>query len=293
MARLSDLSIRALRLYDGLGLLRPADVDPATGYRRYAEQQVAQAVLIARLREADVPLPEVAAVLTERDGPARRARLERWWSGREHDVIRQRDLVTALSRQLEQEMLMPPTTTHQISASVLAGALAAVLRCTSDDDSAPVITGVFVEPSVDSLRLVATDKFRLAVWDLPATGPGGLPLLLDGAVLADLLAGLGAEGTVTVEVSENAVVFRYAGVDVAVPTIAGTYPEYRRLLPTWSLPVPRALTATGSPRRSGLSGQRNRRLSVWSPHPTVCACGRAREAPRCPRSTTASPARWP
>jgi DNA polymerase-3 subunit beta len=232
MARRSGLSIRALRLYDGLGLLRPVDVDPATGYRRYAGEQVAQAVLIARLREADVPLPEVAAVLAEPDGASRRARLERWWAGREHDVARQRDLVAALSRRLEEEMPMPPITTHQIDAAVLAGALAAVLRCTSDDEELPIITGVLIEPSADALRLVATDKFRLAVWDLPATGPGGQPLLLDGAALGQLLAGLTAQGSVVIEVTERSVLFRHDGTSVSVPTMTGTYPAYRQLLPT-------------------------------------------------------------
>jgi PPM family protein phosphatase len=33
-ARASRLSPKALRLYDELGLLSPAEVDPVTGYRR-------------------------------------------------------------------------------------------------------------------------------------------------------------------------------------------------------------------------------------------------------------------
>jgi DNA-binding transcriptional MerR regulator len=35
-ARLSRLSAKALRLYDELGLLPPAQVDPGSGYRWYA-----------------------------------------------------------------------------------------------------------------------------------------------------------------------------------------------------------------------------------------------------------------
>jgi MerR family regulatory protein len=34
-ARLGAVSVRTLRLYDEMGLLRPARVDPATGYRAY------------------------------------------------------------------------------------------------------------------------------------------------------------------------------------------------------------------------------------------------------------------
>src|SRR5213083_1161504 len=44
-ARRSRLSMKALRLYDRLGLLAPDHVDPATGYRRYREHQLGTARL--------------------------------------------------------------------------------------------------------------------------------------------------------------------------------------------------------------------------------------------------------
>ena len=46
----TGLSVKALRLYDERGLLVPARVDRATGYRRYAEDQIATAGRIALLR---------------------------------------------------------------------------------------------------------------------------------------------------------------------------------------------------------------------------------------------------
>ena len=49
-ARESGLTPKALRLYDDLGLLRPAEVDPGSGYRRYAPDQLAQSRLVATLR---------------------------------------------------------------------------------------------------------------------------------------------------------------------------------------------------------------------------------------------------
>jgi DNA-binding transcriptional MerR regulator len=73
-SRLSGLSIGALRHYDELDVLRPARVDPATGYRSYAREQLGRARLIARLRELEVPLDDVRAVL-EADDPAERRRL--------------------------------------------------------------------------------------------------------------------------------------------------------------------------------------------------------------------------
>src|ERR1022692_3054727 len=48
----TGLSVKALRLYDERGLLVPARADPVTGYRRYAEDQIAAAGRIALLRRA-------------------------------------------------------------------------------------------------------------------------------------------------------------------------------------------------------------------------------------------------
>jgi DNA-binding transcriptional MerR regulator len=62
-ARLSGLSIHALRHYDEVGLLRPASVDPDTGYRIYAADQLEAARTIVRLRDLELPLPKVAAYL--------------------------------------------------------------------------------------------------------------------------------------------------------------------------------------------------------------------------------------
>ncbi len=73
-ARLAGLSIGALRHYDELDLLRPARVDPETGYRWYGQGQLEQARLIARLRDLEMPLDEVRAVV-EADDAAQRRRL--------------------------------------------------------------------------------------------------------------------------------------------------------------------------------------------------------------------------
>lgn len=62
-ARLAGLSIGALRHYHELGLLQPRHVDPTTAYRSYARAQLDEARLIARLRELELPLPEVRAIL--------------------------------------------------------------------------------------------------------------------------------------------------------------------------------------------------------------------------------------
>jgi len=54
-ARAARLSPKALRLYDELGLLRPARVDEWSGYRYYAPGQLERARLVAWLRRVGLP----------------------------------------------------------------------------------------------------------------------------------------------------------------------------------------------------------------------------------------------
>ena len=62
-AGLTGLSVKALRHYDDKGVLVPVSVDEASGYRRYGEHQVRDGVMIRALRDAGVPLPDVAKVV--------------------------------------------------------------------------------------------------------------------------------------------------------------------------------------------------------------------------------------
>jgi len=74
-ARLSGLSIGALRHYDELDLLRPADVDRFTGYRRYRPDQLDIARAIGRLRDLEVPIEEIREVLAADDPADQRRRI--------------------------------------------------------------------------------------------------------------------------------------------------------------------------------------------------------------------------
>ncbi len=74
-ARLTGLSIGALRHYDELDLIRPAEVDRFTGYRRYRRAQADTARVIARLRDLEVPLDEIRVVLAADDPVEQRRRV--------------------------------------------------------------------------------------------------------------------------------------------------------------------------------------------------------------------------
>lgn len=62
-AAATQLTAKALRLYDEHGLLRPDTTDASSGYRYYRVEQVATGRLIRGLREMNLSLPQIAQVL--------------------------------------------------------------------------------------------------------------------------------------------------------------------------------------------------------------------------------------
>lgn len=65
-AKYGRVSVRMLRHYDALGLLRPARVDPASGYRFYEAEQLSRLNRVIALKELGFSLGEVGAILNER-----------------------------------------------------------------------------------------------------------------------------------------------------------------------------------------------------------------------------------
>jgi DNA-binding transcriptional MerR regulator/uncharacterized glyoxalase superfamily protein PhnB len=66
-AHLSGVSVHALRHYDDVGLLTPAEVDGGTGYRRYRADQIGLARLIRALRWTDLPVHGIRQILQAGD----------------------------------------------------------------------------------------------------------------------------------------------------------------------------------------------------------------------------------
>lgn len=69
-ARRSGLTVKALRYYDKIGLLEPAETSHSTNFRRYRRDQIAAARLIATLRSVGVPIDEIRLALTNPGGQA-------------------------------------------------------------------------------------------------------------------------------------------------------------------------------------------------------------------------------
>ncbi len=94
-ARRSRLSPKALRLYERLRVLEPAHVDPDNGYRRYGENQLEAARLVALLRRLDMPLAEVGRVVAAPDAE-RAVLVDAYWDSVERRIASQRELVAHL-----------------------------------------------------------------------------------------------------------------------------------------------------------------------------------------------------
>lgn len=98
-AKACRLSPKALRLYDELELLRPARVDPDTGYRYYAAAQLEQARLVAWLRRLGMPLARIREVCVLEPADAARE-IRAFWARVEAETAVRRDLAAFLVEQL-------------------------------------------------------------------------------------------------------------------------------------------------------------------------------------------------
>jgi DNA-binding transcriptional MerR regulator len=98
-SRRSRLSMKALRLYDELGLLVPARVDAASGYRYYEIDQVEDARLVSMLRQLEYPLATIKELLL--CDPADAAmRIAANWRDAEVAHVAQRHLAEYLVKKL-------------------------------------------------------------------------------------------------------------------------------------------------------------------------------------------------
>lgn len=98
------LSPKALRLYADLGLLLPAEVDPATGYRYYDPAQLPKARLIGRLRALGLPLARIA-YLADLTPAARALELRGWLRAERERLDDTAALVEAFSERPAPEMV--------------------------------------------------------------------------------------------------------------------------------------------------------------------------------------------
>ncbi|MFJ5776195.1 MerR family transcriptional regulator [Streptomyces sp. NPDC093094] len=241
MARDGGLSVSALRFYDRAGVLVPARVDPVSGYRWYEPGQLEEVRLLARLRRAGMPLADIRLVLAG-------------WAGTDTDLVRgllqahlrrlelglseARSEFSTLRALLDRRETDPMTSLHTATARLsvpapeLAAALDAVRFAAGTDPELPMLGGILFDIEGEGLRLVATDRYRMAVAQVSATGHGGprtqvvVPLPLADAIRA-LLTG---EDPVRLAVDGDRVTLETGDGQTSGRSLGHEFPDYRRLV---------------------------------------------------------------
>jgi DNA-binding transcriptional MerR regulator len=151
-SRMTFLTVKALRHYHSVGLLEPARTDPSTGYRYYRLEQVAQARLIRRLRDLDLPVDGVRAVLSAPDDTTRNAVLIEHLDRMSRQLEQVQDTVDSLRR-----LLAGDGPAFQVSYRDEPAAMVLAIRGDVDGDSA---VSWWIEAFTELHRLLRTAGIR-------------------------------------------------------------------------------------------------------------------------------------
>ncbi|MDQ1609840.1 MAG: polymerase subunit beta [Microbacteriaceae bacterium] len=148
---------------------------------------------------------------------------------------------TLLSMPVEEYPSIPQITGQSglVPAEEFATAVAQVGVAASRDDVTPVITGVQLEVSDNTLGLVATDRYRVAVreidWDGGASGGEPVTALVPARTLQEIGKVLGHSGTIAVSImnkdDRELIAFTANKRTVTSLLIKGNFPPVRRLFP--------------------------------------------------------------
>ena len=119
-----------------------------------------------------------------------------------------------------------------LEAQKLKKALQQVLFSASTDESRPVLTAVYFHTHNKTLFLVATDSYRLAEKQLTKLNQE-VSLLIPVSAIQDLVRVIGDQAEeVTVLYDDQQVQFSVDNIDLIARLIDGTYPDYKKLIPS-------------------------------------------------------------
>ncbi|NYF09296.1 DNA polymerase-3 subunit beta [Leifsonia sp. AK011] len=149
---------------------------------------------------------------------------------------------TLLSMPVEEYPTLPEVSENSglLKAEDFAAAISQVAVAASRDDVTPVITGVQLEVSENSLSLVATDRYRVAVreieWDAGASGIDQATALVPARTLTEIGKTFGHSGTISVAITNSEerelIAFQADNKTVTSLLIKGNFPPVKRLFPT-------------------------------------------------------------
>lgn len=130
-----------------------------------------------------------------------------------------------------------PTLSIERSISLPAGTLASMVKkvskAVSRDETRAILTGVLFLIDGPSLRLVATDSYRLAVVERLLDEPIGedIEAVIPGRAIDEATKLAAAGEVVRIGVSENQIVFEFGETTFVTRRVEGNFPNYKQLIP--------------------------------------------------------------
>jgi DNA-binding transcriptional MerR regulator len=156
-SRMTHLSVKTLRHYHQVGLLEPAQVNPDTGYRYYTTGQIPTVQVIRRLRDLEMPVADVKAVLAAPDAARRNALIAAHLDRLETRLAQTYAAVDSL-----RNLLQPPGPAPVVHRTVTPVTAVGIRQTVAREDVLPWWQGALGE-------LHATVRAQ----GLQATGPSG------------------------------------------------------------------------------------------------------------------------
>ncbi|MBR3224175.1 MAG: DNA polymerase III subunit beta [Atopobiaceae bacterium] len=124
--------------------------------------------------------------------------------------------------------------TVELPCELLSSMVDKVYKVTSKDTSRPILAGVLLTVDQNTIRLVATDSYRLAVCDTnsetsSATEP--FETIVPGTVLHDVMGLASGSETLSIGIASSQIVFTFGNTTYVSRRIEGNFPNFRQLLP--------------------------------------------------------------
>jgi DNA-binding transcriptional MerR regulator len=162
-SRATHLTVKTLRHYHQIGLLEPAQVDPHTGYRRYATGQIPAAQVIRRFRDLGMPLDEIQQMLSAPDLRTRNERITAYLGHLEEELGRTQSAVASL-----RDLLTPPSP-GDVHASIELRTVPAVPAAAITDIVSAEESVAWLQGALGELQATLTAQNAS-----PAGPPGGV-----------------------------------------------------------------------------------------------------------------------
>ena len=147
---------------------------------------------------------------------------------------------TLLSMPVEEYPTIPQVDgeTGVLPAEEFSSAVAQVAVAASRDDVTPVITGVQLEITGNSLSLVATDRYRVAIRDIPWESTGSvadITALVPARTMQEIGKTFGHSGNISISITNKddreLIAFTADNKTVTSLLIKGNFPPVKRLFP--------------------------------------------------------------